>query len=71
MNVIIFHKLSTCSKRAMLKTKKRYGRKYYYWPRSHLVSRLVFELGWSKEAVINQMLRERQFLLQNGGDLNG
>ncbi len=63
MEIFLYPRLSTRSKRAMLKTKGRFGRYYSYQPRITLIDRLARETGLSREEVMNQLWRERQFLL--------
>lgn len=63
MDLIIYPRLGTTAKRAIVRRKKRYGRDYEYRPRITLVNRLVEELGWSQEQVLDQISAERRYLL--------
>lgn len=63
MELVLYTRLSTCSRRALLKTKKRWGGNYHYSPRGPLLDRLSREMGWSREQVYNQLLEERRILL--------
>lgn len=65
MQLELFPRLSTRSRRAILKTKKKYGHPYTYKPRGDLLERLSQETGKSKEAVYMQLMEEREFLLKN------
>lgn len=61
---IAYARMSTCSRRAMLRTKTRFGKPYTYQPRIRLLLRLSRELGMDIEQVRDQIQRERQFLLR-------
>lgn len=63
MDLLVYPLLSTRSRRAITKRKKRYGRDYEYRPRITLVNRLVEELGLSHEQVLDQISAERRYLL--------
>jgi hypothetical protein len=63
MELILYHKLSTRSRRALLKTKGRGGKQYCYSPRGDLLERLSRETGMSVDSVVSQLLKERKFLL--------
>jgi hypothetical protein len=65
MQLELYPKLSTRSKRAILKTKKKWGRDYFYTPRMALLLRLSQETGKTVEEVYQQLLREREFLLKS------
>jgi hypothetical protein len=60
----MWYKLGTCSRRALLKTKGRYGRPYRYTPRGDLLERLSEETGASLESVVRQLNLEREYLLK-------
>lgn len=64
MELLLYHRLSTRSKRALLKTKGRYGHDYFYQPRGTLLQRLAQETGMSKDEVALQLLKERRYLLE-------
>jgi hypothetical protein len=59
----LYHRLNLRSKRAILKTKKRWGHPYRYQPKQILLSRLSQETGMSEEQVKQQLLKEREWLL--------
>jgi transposase len=63
MEIILYYRLSTRSRRALLKTKKSWGRPYYYSPRGNLLERLSRETGMNLEEVYQQLMRERKFFL--------
>jgi len=64
MQLVLYPKLSTRSRRAILKTKGKFGRAYYYSPRFPLIQRLSQETGMSIEQVYRQISIERRYLLQ-------
>lgn len=63
MELKAYYRLSTRSRRAIAKTKGRFGRPYHYSPRGNLLTRLSRELGMSREAVYSLLMKEREFLL--------
>ncbi len=63
----LYPKLCTCSKRAMNRSTKRYGKPYYYRPRGTLLQRLSEETGLSVEQCYVQLQKERDFLLRASG----
>lgn len=65
MNIILYPLLSTCSKRALLRSKKRYGNPYRYSPRGTLLQRLSTETGMSMTEVYNQLMKERDYLIKD------
>lgn len=65
--IILYPKLSTRSKKAMCKLKKRYGRSYHYKPRGQLLERLAKETGLTIDQVHDQLLRERAVILKLKG----
>lgn len=64
MELKLYPRLSTRSRRAMTKTVGRFGRVYYYKPRGTLLQRLSSETGLSIEDVYNQLMKERNYLLR-------
>ena len=65
MNIVLYPMLSTCSKRALLRSTKRYGHPYNYSPRGTLLQRLSDETGMSMTEVYNQLMKERQYLMKD------
>lgn len=61
MKLLAYPKLSTCSRRAMLKKNRRDA----YVPRARLLSRLCRELNMDANQVIEQCNRERDYILKN------
>lgn len=57
--------MHTTAKRAILRTRKRWGHPVRYNPRRVLVERLAKELNLSPEAVLDQLQKERKFLLEH------
>jgi hypothetical protein len=64
MNLIVYPRLSTRSRRAMLRLKRRSGKPCVYTPHGDLLDRLVGELKLSKEQVLEQIKQERQYLIK-------
>ena len=63
MNLVCYPLMNRRSKRAILRTRKRWGHPVGYNPRRVLVERLASELNLSPEAVLDQLQKEREFLL--------
>lgn len=63
--LLVWPLLSTRSKRAMLRTKKKWGHPVTYYPRQRLLQRLSEELKMSKEQVLDQIDTEQAFLLKH------
>lgn len=60
-------RLSTRSKRAMLKSAKGFSSRRIYSPQYRLVNRLARELNWSKQKVVEQFTYEVNLLrVENG-----
>lgn len=64
MKLLFYPRLSTRSRRALTRTKKRGGRHYTYFPRITLIRRLQQEFGLSQAQVIDQLFAEREALLK-------
>lgn len=64
MKVLFYPRMSTNSKRALVRTKRRGGRPYTYFPRITLITRLQREFGLSQSQVIDQLFAEREALLK-------
>jgi hypothetical protein len=64
MQLICYPLMSTCSKRAITRIKKKWGHPVTYTPRATLVERLSRELGMTYDQVIDQLFKERDFLLK-------
>ncbi|MFM7885244.1 MAG: hypothetical protein ACKPCM_00795, partial [Pseudanabaena sp.] len=58
MQLQAYSRLSTCSRRAIRRQKTHFGKTYQYTPRGRLLVRLSRELGMTKEAVYQQLMRE-------------
>lgn len=67
MELLLYHRLSTRSRRALLKSKGRYGHNYFYQPRGTLLQRLARETGMSVSEVALQLASERRYLLEENG----
>lgn len=64
MRLICYPRMSTCSRRALLRKKTKWGRPYFYRPRSNLLQRLSRETGLTVGQVFNQLMIERQYFLK-------
>lgn len=64
MNLILYPRLSTRSRRAIKRSRGRWGNPYEYRPRGNLVARLAREMGWSREQVYDRLAEERDYLLR-------
>jgi hypothetical protein len=60
---IAYARMGTRSRRAMVRTQKAFGRPYEYRPRITLVRRLSQELGLTLEQTLDQIQKEREFLI--------
>jgi hypothetical protein len=63
MNQYIYSRLSTTSKRAIAKTKKKFGRKYEYSPRVSLVKRLATEFKITDAQMKRELWKIREELI--------
>jgi hypothetical protein len=63
MNQYIYAKLSTRSKRAIAKTKGKFGKKYEYNPRSDLVANLATEFNMTDAQIRRELWKIRQELI--------
>ncbi|MGG6293800.1 hypothetical protein ACQ4M4_05190 [Leptolyngbya sp. AN02str] len=61
----LYRRLSTCSRRAIARTHKRFGHPYIYRPRGNLLQRLSRETGMTVDQVYRQLLREREELIRS------
>ncbi len=64
MEIRLYPRLSTRSKRALVRRNGRFGRPYFYQPRPALLQRLSTETGLSTEECWRILLEEREFLLK-------
>lgn len=67
MELVLWYKLGTRSRRAMLRVKKKWGHAYHYSPRSDLLQRLSQESHLTIEEVVVQLNKERDYLLRQLG----
>ena len=65
MELKAYYRLSTRSRRAIAKTKGRFGNPYHYSPRGNLLIRLSRELGMSRDAVYSLLMQEREYILKS------
>jgi len=65
MELKAYYRLSTRSRRAIAKTKGRFGKPYHYSPRGNLLMRLSRELGMSRDAVYSLLMQEREYILKS------
>lgn len=62
-DLILYPRLSTRSRRAIRRVKKRWGQPYEYRPRGNLLRRLANETGQTLEWVFDRLLEERAYLI--------
>ncbi len=63
MNLTLYPKLSTRSKKALTRKNSRWGKPYNYQPRGNLLTRLARETGLTIDQVRSQLEREREYLI--------
>ena len=63
MQLLLYPRLSTCSRRSLLRRRKKFGHAYDYRPRRRLILRLAYEMGWTESQVREQLLKERAYLI--------
>jgi hypothetical protein len=66
MDLICYPRLSTRSKRALVRQKTSWGNLYTYRPRGHLLQRLSKELNMPIKKVAAQLHKERYKILRSG-----
>jgi hypothetical protein len=64
MNLTLYPRLSTRSKKAVTRKNGRWGKPYFYRPRGSLLERLARETGMTINQVRLQLEKEREYLLQ-------
>ncbi|BAZ31150.1 hypothetical protein NIES4074_36220 [Cylindrospermum sp. NIES-4074] len=57
-------KTRLCMTRIVRRRYSKWGREYQYVPRQDLVQRLATQLGWTEQAVRNQIKQERDWLIK-------
>lgn len=65
MKLVVYPKLSTRSRRAIRRVYWKFGNFYEYKPRGNLIERLAKQLQMSKSDVLDQIQKERQFLIKD------
>ena len=63
MNLTLYPRLSTRSKKALTRKNGYWGKPYVYRPRGHLLERLVRETGMTIDQVRSQLEQEREYLM--------
>jgi len=63
MNLTLYPRLSTRSKKALLRKNSYWGKSYVYKPRGHLLERLARETGMTIYQVQSQLEQEREYLI--------
>lgn len=63
MNLTLYPKLSTRSKKALTRKTGRWAKPYNYKPRGHLLERLARETGLTLNQVRSQLEKEREYLI--------
>jgi hypothetical protein len=64
MNLTLYPKLGTRSKKALTRKFSHWGKPYIYTPRGTLLLRLSRETGMTINQVRSQLEKEREYLLQ-------
>lgn len=64
MKLIVYPLLSTRSRRSFSRKKTKWGHPHFYQPRIDLLARLSYELGMTKEGVLDQIAKEREYVLK-------
>lgn len=67
MALRLYYQLSTRSRRAIKRLKKRTGYPYTYNPKGNLLERLARDNGMSIDEARHQLMREREELIRSGG----
>lgn len=65
MRLICYPLLNLRSQKAILRVRKKWGHPYRYNPRKQLITRLSEQLQMSETEIVEQLEREREFLLRN------
>ncbi len=63
MNLTLYSRLSTRSKKALTRKNGRWGNPYFYRPRGRLLERLAKETNLTIDQVRSQLEKERQYLI--------
>jgi hypothetical protein len=63
MDLTLYPRLSTRSKRALTRKNSYWGKPYTYRPRGTLLLRLSRETGLTIDKVLSQLEREREYLI--------
>jgi hypothetical protein len=63
MNLTLYPKLGTDSKKALARKSGRWGKPYFYRPRGRLLERLAKDTGMTINQVRSQLEKERQYLI--------
>jgi hypothetical protein len=66
MELVLYYRLGTKSKRALARQKTSWGNLYTYRPRGDLLERLSRETGLSIKEVTTQLHKERYEILRSG-----
>jgi hypothetical protein len=64
MNLTLYPRLSTRSKKALTRKNSYWGKPYVYRPRGTLLLRLSRETGLTVDQVRSQLEREREYLIE-------
>lgn len=62
----LYSRLSTCSKRSLLRRRRKFGHAYQYNPRPALLNRLAEETGRTEDQIRDDLLGLRQQILRDG-----
>jgi hypothetical protein len=64
MELRAYYLLGTNSKRAIIKTKGRFGRPHHYSPKAPLIEKISRTLRISKQAAYQLLMKEREYLIR-------
>jgi len=64
MDLTLYPRLSTRSKKALTRKNSYWGKPYVYRPRGNLLERLARETGTTVNQVRSQLEKEREYLLK-------
>jgi hypothetical protein len=65
MELKLYPLLCTRSRRAILRTKKKWGGRYHYSPRIELIINLSRKTGLTQDEIRDQLSKEREWLIKH------
>ncbi|WP_013320978.1 hypothetical protein [Gloeothece verrucosa] len=64
MDTPLYDKANRNTRKAMARYKKKWGHINWYRPRPQMLQRWMEELGWTEEQVLEQLSKERRYLIK-------